>query len=506
LTPLVMGGKTTTRLLGVAGPLVTGKPARVLETAYNPIRTLTARTYQIGKAEFAFSDRARRAITALSKGNLKSQREINALVKESVNLGYVSKNPDAIRQATEMIRAGSGSFGRALRPGWMARLAEPLRMNRLLSPVDVLFENMWMAPFAGVAPLLVPTTKVGGRLAVKAIDAVGKTHPIKTALWLGARVGPEIGHDAYAAAAKGKLASWVFQSTTRSLEREATRTMGRVRTMFGQAKTDLGLMEDEVLSAFRFSQDDVIRRLGLDDGSKDILRAVLEPSEEMTDDVFQLLVAGATGEQQVLDGIQLGIQRHLRRNLVSLEKAAPETLTAVNRFWGWTHGLVSRWKPWVTSRMPHFWPLNTIDNIGRGGTGLAKASMNEVKAYMVKHGYPEDLATHITPSVFELMKKGFVNPTDLVAMSHGLQATVVGGETITRQAAPLTQLGIEQATKKGQTSFGFLDRLGRNMHAGVLRQDQNAQIALTELGTSRGLLRDIMTAPVEDEVYRLRQF
>ncbi|KKM61969.1 hypothetical protein LCGC14_1526420, partial [marine sediment metagenome] len=275
--------------------------------------------------------------------------------------------------------------------------------------------------------------------------------------------------------------------------------------MFGEAKTGpLNLAEDEVLSAFRFSQDDVIRRLGLDDGTKDIMRAVLEPSESMTDDVFQGIVTGVT-ERGVLDGIQLGVQQHLRRNLVSLEKVAPESLTGVNRFWGWTAGLVQRWKPWVTSRMPHFWPLNTIDNIGRGGTGLTKASMNEVKAYMVRHGYPEDLVTHVTPSIYALMKKGLVNPAELAAMSRGLQTTVIGGEAITTQAAPLTQLGIEQGVKKGQTSFGALDRVARNMHAGVLRQDQNAQIALAELGTQRGLLQDIMTAAVDDDVYRLRQ-
>ncbi|KKM61968.1 hypothetical protein LCGC14_1526410 [marine sediment metagenome] len=181
LTPLVLGGKG----IGVAGRLAA--PATALPQ-------MVGRSYKIGKADFAFSGRSRKAITALSKGKLKNQREINALVKESVKLGYVPKNPDAIRQATEMIREGSGSFGRMLNPGWMARLAEPLRMNRLLSPVDVLFENMWMVPFGAAAPLLVPTAKVGGRLAVKAIDAAGKTLPIKSALWLGARVGPELGN------------------------------------------------------------------------------------------------------------------------------------------------------------------------------------------------------------------------------------------------------------------------------------------------------------------------
>lgn len=492
VSPMMLGGTK----IGLKG--------RVGEVLVNPIRHVVGRSTRLAKAEYGFSTGARKSLDQLAKKQALTGGQVDELVKESVRTGLV-KADEASNVAMYLMRAmdDPAKFAGALKPGPLARLTEPLRLSRIFSPMDMLFENMWQAPFAALGPVIAPLAGPVGRGAARAIDRMGREFPIRQFAWLGSRLGPEVGHDVYAAAKAGKLATYIMQPTQQAVELETARVVNRARLGVAQAANDLRLDPYEVIQALRLNHEGITQSLPMDDFARDMLSRTLGPST-IPDTQFAKLMK-LPNEEQVWDGIQAYMQREMTEGLVKVPGVAPEALTLPNKFWGWTSSLVNRWRPLVTTYNPSFIPLNIFDDIfGRGGGGLVVGSADELTDMMVRHGYPADLTSGVRDDLWRLLKKAKEQPSpeEVEAARRGLTraAVKVGGEsieTISKSSVGVTQMGIRHIGKS---------RVGRFAHAVVLKADQGAQLEIAQRGASQGFLRRVLEADVTDDLHVLKKY
>lgn len=516
-TPTLKFAEILTReaATGLAVAEKAGAGARIARIVADPVEGL-GRALSVASKEYAFSPEARAALNRIGKGVQLTDQEIGGLVGESIKQGLIPSGRGV--WAAEFLK--DSRYLSKIRPGWMARLVNPTRLQRVLGPIDVFADAVWAVPFRAAAPLLSPFKGPAGKLSVAAIDAIGNAMPIKQFTWLASRLGPPGMHDAYQAAKNGVLGTWAFRQAPEALELEAARVSQQVRHGMSEAASQSGVSPLDVLGEIRNGNKELLDRLPIGNDALDALTGAFHP-DALPDSEFMkvLKISNNPSEDEVLGSVTRHVSRWYQKTMggAPLFEAVEPELTAFNRFWGWTQGLVGTWRKWVTSRNPSFVPLQ-LDNISRGGGGLVVGNAKATVDLMVAHGLPSDLALGASDSMLEITLNKLGKRLHMDAkvgevagqLEHDIGVPVkdlieqglINEEMTVRQAEKvlskysLTQLGVSDVSD---------NRVFAAMHSLVLKADHSAIVNVAHNETTDAFLQKILTAEIDTPEFRLRK-
>jgi len=508
-------GVKSTGLLGraVAAGAAEGAPAsarwvgRLAQGAKN-VGEAVRDTSRAFKAELGFSNEARQSLTNLSKSAYRAglkpvelESELRVAFGEMERLRLL---PRALAddQIAKILKAPE--LLDQFRPGTLARITEPLRLSRILGPVDSLFENVWRAPFGAVAPVLGPLNvfknlKGETGIGISALDWLGNKHPIKELLWVAEKVGPterdKFGnlvsapyYSLRSAATKGQLGQHIFSSNYATLSREAARTTQDVAAGLKGSVADPTLVTltdmTDVLAGVRAGGASEAEALlpTMNPYARDKL---FETLKGMPDEDFTRLVRGRKSQDGLFKDLERGILGNIGKDYAGL---LPSQISQIdpnlfNRSFGFTMGMVNGWKSFVTSYNPSFQLVNWMDNIFRTGWGVNGRELSEIATTLRKAGYPEDRIALIAKPLGEQIKA-------LRNRSPELTASLKSGSVQSVETFMGELAGHDISSWKDIP--GYL----------AARLDQSAQARMTLAATQRDVLRQIFDAPPESLIYQ----